>query len=83
MMLDRPPSERARHTSRQRAYRLLLRNGQMVAPVVVAADIVDLLVKLRWLDDRLAGDRIAVGVAITRMLVDAAKGDAHGTAPTR
>jgi hypothetical protein len=78
-MLERPRSERLRHTRRQRAYRARMRNGQMVAPVEVGADILDLLVRLRWLDDRLAGDRIAVGQAITRMLLDAARGDAHGT----
>jgi hypothetical protein len=73
-MLERPSSKQARHTNRQRVYRSRVRNGQMVAPVEVGAEIVDLLVRLRWLDDRLAGERTVVGTAITRMLVDAAKG---------
>jgi hypothetical protein len=74
-MLERPPSARLRRTNRQRAYRSRVRNGQTVAPVEVDADIVDLLVRLRWLDDRRAGDRNAVGQAISRMLVDAARRD--------
>jgi hypothetical protein len=78
MMLERPPSKQARHTRRQRVYRSRVRNGLTVIPVEVGADILDLLVRLRWLDDRLADDRNAVGRAITRMLLDVAEGDAHG-----
>jgi hypothetical protein len=44
-----------------------------VIQIEVGAEVLDLLIRLRWLADADAGDKAAVGSAITRMLQDAAR----------
>lgn len=63
-MLRRPPSQQRRYRERQRRH-------EIVAPVVVDAGIIDLLVKTHWLHEN-SGDRYKIAEAITRMLKDAA-----------
>ena len=74
-MLQRPPS-------RQRRYRERRRRHEIIAPVVVDADIIDLLVvKTYWLREENAGDRYKIAEAIARMLKDAVESDASNIAP--
>jgi hypothetical protein len=87
-MLDHPPAARpaaagARARSleprrrsrraRQRRYRQRAAAGVWVIQIEVGAEVLDLLIRLRWLADADAGDKAAVGSAITRMLQDAAR----------
>lgn len=50
---------KARHLERRR-------DGEFIAPVEVDASVVDLLVRLTWLEDRLAADRHVIGRAENR-----------------
>jgi hypothetical protein len=45
----------------------------VVISVEVNAAVLDLLVRTRWLGEREAGERVAIGRAIGRLLADAAK----------
>jgi hypothetical protein len=62
-------------TARERRRRLRLRRKLqvVVAPVEVGCDVIDLLVKLQWLNERDADDRQAIGRAIARGLRLSAK----------
>jgi len=44
-----------------------------MVPVEVGAEILDLLVRLGWLDAALADDRAEIGKAIGAMIADAAR----------
>jgi hypothetical protein len=69
-VLDRANGPASRRTA---AYRRRLRRGAIVARVEVDAAIVDLLCRLRWLAEADAGDRRAVGAAVSKLLADAAR----------
>jgi hypothetical protein len=62
-------------TARERRRRLRQRRKLqlVVAPVEVGCDVIDLLVKLQWLNERDAHDRQAIGRAITHGLKLSAK----------
>jgi len=64
----RPPARSSRRSAAQRAYRARQRAGRIVAPVEVGADVVDLLVRLGWLAEHEADDKVAIGKAIAAML---------------
>lgn len=64
--------EREQNTARVRRYRRRRALGLAMAPVEVDAEIIDLLVRLRWLRDEEAGDMEAVGKAIAVGLAETA-----------
>jgi hypothetical protein len=75
-MLDRPPRKgtgSVGQAERTRRYRRRQANGRAVYPVEADGDVVGLLIRLHWLDERDASDKAAVGRAIARMLADAAR----------
>ena len=80
-MLDRscqPPRQRRqaareRRTRVQRNWRHRQAQGRIMVPVEVGAEILDLLVRLGWLDAALADDRAEIGKAIGAMIADAAR----------
>jgi hypothetical protein len=83
-MLDRPPRARdggkrasnlrsGRRASAQRRYRQRQRDGRAVYRVEVDGEVVALLIRTRWLAEADAGDKQAVGRAISAMISDAAK----------
>ena len=67
VMLERSPKSKPA-AERQRAYRKRVKASCVVVPVEVDAAIVDLLVRLRWLREREAGDRGKIGQAISALL---------------
>jgi hypothetical protein len=83
-MLERPrKSEMRRHstvsprsaaaTARQRTFRRRLRLGLMPITVECDCSIVDLLIRLKWLEELDSADKAAIGHAIARMLADTAE----------
>ena len=76
-MKKRPPSsdhrKRERRREQQRRHRLREREGRRVYPVELDGGIVDMLVRLRWLDNGAAGDDQEVGRAVTLLLADVTK----------
>ena len=62
--------KRQRALSRLRARRCRVRTaaGEIVVPTVVGASALDLLIKLHWLRESDAHDRVKVGAAISRLL---------------
>jgi hypothetical protein len=64
---------RARRAARDRRHRQRMRDGRTVVGVEIDARVLELLVRLRWLAERDAADRGAVGQAIAAMLQDAAR----------
>jgi hypothetical protein len=79
MKRPKPPSERERRCEQQRRHRQRQREGRRAYLVELDGDIIDMLVRLRWLDKGVAEDDQEVRSAVRRLLVDAAKGD--DTAP--
>jgi hypothetical protein len=75
-MLHRPSSRQAhqREQRRQRNRRLRARRKacRIAVTIEVDAAVIRFLVRLRWLDEKLAADRREVGKAITRMFAYAA-----------
>jgi hypothetical protein len=70
-MLERPdpsPSER-----RRRRYRARRAAGIAVAPVEYNGDVINFLIRSRWLQEAEVYDRGAVGRAISRMLAVSAR----------
>jgi hypothetical protein len=76
-MLDRPPSRqaqrRARRAAQQCRHRARERAGRACYQIELCGEVIDWLIRTRWLDQRQAGDRTEVGRAIEAMLQDAAK----------
>jgi hypothetical protein len=64
--------ERPRRADRWKAYRARQRRGAVVVQVEVSPELINLLLGLRWLEEREIDDRRAVASAITRMLRSAA-----------
>jgi hypothetical protein len=60
-------------TARQRRFRRRQRHGLMPVTIEVDSAIVAMLVETRWLAERDAGDKAAIGHAIERLLADAAQ----------
>jgi hypothetical protein len=63
-----PPSPRARW---QRAYRRRLKAGLIVVPAEIDCEILDLLIRTGWLAESGAGDKAAIGRAVSEILRDA------------
>jgi hypothetical protein len=76
-MLDRPrPPPKPPPTgqaARSRRYRANLKAGRASAWVEYGAGELDFLIATRWLDERDAGNRRKVGLAIAAMLRDSAR----------
>lgn len=81
-MLDRPPSRDAQRqqrrkaeANRERVRRAAERRDRRVAcyTVEIGADVLDMLVRLRWLAEGTATDRRKVEAALTAMIADTAK----------
>jgi hypothetical protein len=74
-MLDRAKQPSAdRRRERNSRHRQRCRAGRMVPlDFDVNREVIDMLVRTRWLADRDAGDRHAIGRALRRMLESAAK----------
>jgi hypothetical protein len=70
-MLDRL-HRRLAASARTRRCRCRQRDGKAVALIEYDHRVVDLLVKLHWLEEAEAFDRRKIGQAITTMLADAA-----------
>jgi hypothetical protein len=68
-MLERPDAPRDRFW----LWRQRQKRGLACAQVEYSSDVVGLLVRLRWIDEREACDRKAVGRAISELLRDAAR----------
>jgi hypothetical protein len=64
---------RARRTQVQAAYRRRVAAGRVVIGVELDAAVLDLLVRLRWLDERTANDKAAIGRAVAAMLCETAR----------
>ena len=60
---------RRRENAKYKRYRQRVKAGELVAPTVVNADILDLLIMSRALDDRRAGNATEVGKAIIKLLM--------------
>jgi hypothetical protein len=79
MMLQAPPYPRRLRDRRQRAtaaqsrYRARLKANEVIAPVVVTLEIIELLLTLGWLSMDVSEDHRQIGAAITALLRDAAK----------
>ena len=72
-MLERPAVDRRRRaTYRQRRYRARQRSGVVTAIVELDGEVLDLLVRLQWLQESAVADRRAIGKAISAMLRDTA-----------
>ena len=56
------------HTGREK-----FATGPIIVPVPIGGPVLNTLIGLRWLDDRQAEDRVAVGDAIAAMLSDLAE----------
>jgi hypothetical protein len=54
-------------------YRARRRNGRMAVTVELGPEVLDMLIRAHWLEERHAGDRMAIGQAIARMLAEAAR----------
>jgi hypothetical protein len=68
-MLDRPAiAARELRRRRQARHRERVRRGVALCQVEYSGEILDLLVRLGWLDERAAGDAQAVGDAIAALL---------------
>ena len=65
--------KRARVRMRTRLWRRRQRNGQMMVLVETDAEIIDVLLQLRWLAEIKADDKGQIGVAIKRLLLDTAR----------
>ena len=73
-MLHRSPSRSARQRDRWRRYRARVRAGRMVPDMPdIGVEEVSFLIETLWLAEGEAADRRAVGIAIARMLNDAAR----------
>lgn len=75
-MLDRtdpPDPHRAGRRERQRRYRRRQQDGKVAVVVEVDGTVVAMLVRTRWLDGGESADRGAIGLAVGRMLRDAAR----------
>ena len=64
---------RERRREQQRRHRQRLAAGRRVYPVELDGPIIDLLVRLHWLDDGKTGDDRAVACAVYALLSDTAK----------
>jgi hypothetical protein len=62
-----------RQRAAQRAYRQRQRDGEGIAPVTYTAMIIEFLITTRWLAESDAGDRAAIGKAMSAALAEAAK----------
>jgi hypothetical protein len=60
---------RRREILKYRRYRQRIKAGELVAPTIVNADILDLLIMSRALDERRAGNATEVGKAIIKLLM--------------
>jgi hypothetical protein len=67
-----PAARRAVDRERQRRYRALKRQRKATYRVTIDADVIDLLVRLKWLPDRDATNPHCVAQAISALLKDAA-----------
>ena len=72
-MLVRSPSPKPARRARQARYRQRVAAGRMAITVEVDAAILDLLVRSEWLNEEVAGDKLAIGDAIARLLAATAK----------
>ena len=70
---ERPPSRQEARRRRQARHRARVRNGVRVAPVAYDAELLDFLVKTRWLLPEDASDARKVGCAITAAMRDASR----------
>jgi hypothetical protein len=66
--------ERARRNAATRRWRKRVRDGQAIYPLLGDAEILDFLIRTRWLDERDAPNRFAVALTIRRLLLDMARG---------
>ena len=73
-MLDRPAeleqTTRRRLQKRQRDRR---HRHRRIAPVPYDGEVLNFLIRTHWLSEELAGDDREVGLAISRMIADAAR----------
>jgi hypothetical protein len=70
---ERRSRRRAAWARAARRRRARAKACEAVAGVTYTGAVLDLLVRTGWLDERAAGDRRAVGLAISRLLADSAK----------
>jgi hypothetical protein len=60
---------RRRENAKYKRYRQRIKAGEFIAPASVNADILDLLIMSRALDERRAGNATEVGKAIIKLLM--------------
>jgi hypothetical protein len=72
-MLERRRDRRRAATARQRRHRARTRTGKIVISVEVDADLLNLLIRTKWLSESAAADRTAIAKALAAMLTDAAR----------
>jgi hypothetical protein len=74
--LEPPPSVRARQRRAQwqRDYRARYDAGVIVAPTPISGEVVNMLIRLKWLEEAKARDRYEIGRALARMVEEAARG---------
>ena len=70
---DADARRRALRREQQRRHRARLRHGQRAYVIELSEPVLDMLVRLHWIDDRATGDDHQVARAVERMLDDAAK----------
>jgi hypothetical protein len=61
------------HARDNRRYRARLKRGLITVPVEIGPEVVDLLVKARWLPELDLHSRAEFGAAIAAMLADSAR----------
>ena len=72
-MPKRTPRDRCRRREQQRRHRERQREGRRAYLIELDGDIIDMLVRYRWLDKGAEEDDQEVRSAVRRMLIEAAK----------
>ncbi len=70
---DLAERRRALRREQQRRHRARLRHGRRAYVIELSEPVLDMLVRLHWIDDRATADDRAISRAVTALLNDAAK----------
>jgi hypothetical protein len=71
--LERQARRRLQKRQRDRRHRHRRKCGQRIAPTPYDGEVLNFLIRTHWLDEAMAGDDREVGLAISRMIADAAR----------
>jgi hypothetical protein len=72
-MLDRTDRRIEARRRRDERYRKRLCDNRAVVQIELGCEIVDMLVRLQWINERYLGDKRAIADAIERLLTASAK----------